>query len=1197
MKPSARPVQQLAFRHNRPTIGVLAGWQFYNITTSLNYLMPVYKGIIRAAQELDCNLLLGCGVGVGVEPTDSNHPAWPTNSAEGDFVPIGPWNTDGLIIFTPLHSLERSAYVQSLRARGFPVQFVGSGEQGPTLAADNAGGVREALRHLVGHGHREIAFIAGSQDDLAGDTGERLNAYLAALEAHGLPNDPRRVVYGGHVYTGGYAALRQILGSGVGFTAVLSSNDEMALGAMQALKEAGREIPRDVAVIGFDNRLEDAAQKPSLSSVQLPLFNMGRRALESLVAHVREHTGLTEIVRVETRLIARESCGCGGHVVIPAGLGPGSADARPDLWVEEIAASVLRQAQNLEESEVRQYCTRLMEAFTAGIERGDRELFISTLEDVLQHATGSEDDAHIWQDAVSLIGAAFEQRAVLTETAGLLIRETLDRARLTISAHTQRHHRQYVSNLGWMANRLSLLTAGLLAALDEREIYTVLGQHLPGMDIHRALIGLYEPEGEDPTAWSLVRDVFAPGRAATRQRSRDFPPRALVPDEQPFHLALIPFARNSGQPGFVVFDSAHIDQYGAIVQQIGGALNTARLYREATEGRRMAEEANRMKSRFLSVIGHELRTPLNLIVGLSEIVLKSSDETDPALPDATQKDIERIHTYSQHLGGLIGDVLDLATSDAGQLRLNNDFVEVGQALQIIAESGRQLAADKGLEWQADLPESGPWVWGDRMRLRQVALNLINNAVKFTERGSVSLRVETGPDTVSVLVSDTGLGISSQDQQVIFEEFRQADNSVSLGYGGLGLGLAISKRLVELHGGVIGVRSSGQAGAGSTFYFTLPGVPAPVERSRAAGLPAGVRSVLVLTGQPQSSDPLLAQLQQRGIRARVHSLNSAAGWQPELFDFIPDAVLVEAGAETSPGWNALKAVKGSPLARDIPVLFFKSLPDRGGLLELNYLTKPIEPVELTHALDQQWLLASSERPTRNILVVDDETNTLDLNARIVQSHSPDNHVLKARNGREALEMLERESVDLVLLDLQMPEIDGFAVLERMRERESLRKIPVIVVTGKVLTEENMARLNRGVTAVLEKGLFSLDETAEHITAALERKRRLSGEAQRLVRKAMAYIHEHYAESISRREIAQHVSISEDHLTFCFRQELGATPIEYLQRYRVHQARLLLKDSERSISEIALDVGFSDSGYFSRIFRRIAGMSPEAFRRSA
>ncbi|TLN00843.1 ATPase, partial [bacterium] len=352
-------------------------------------------------------------------------------------------------------------------------------------------------------------------------------------------------------------------------------------------------------------------------------------------------------------------------------------------------------------------------------------------------ATTGEDDAHIWQDAISLIGAAYQQRAGLTEETAQLSEEALDRARLTISAHMQRHHRQYVSNLGWMANRLSLLTAGLLTALDESEIYTVLAQHLPGMDIHHALIGLYEPEEDDPTAWSVLRDVFTPGQPAVRQFSREFPPRALVPYEQPFHLALIPFARQSGQPGYVVFDSGHIDQYGAIVQQVGGALNTARLYREATEGRRLAEEANRMKSRFLSVIGHELRTPLNLIVGLSEMVLKSSDEADPLLPDATQKDIERIHTYSQHLGGLIGDVLDLATSDAGQLRLNNDYVELGQALQIIAESGRQLAADKGLGWQAELPETGPWIWGDRMRLRQVALNLINNAVKFTEQGSVS----------------------------------------------------------------------------------------------------------------------------------------------------------------------------------------------------------------------------------------------------------------------------------------------------------------------------------------------------------------------------------------------------------------------------------------------------------------------------
>jgi signal transduction histidine kinase len=299
-----------------------------------------------------------------------------------------------------------------------------------------------------------------------------------------------------------------------------------------------------------------------------------------------------------------------------------------------------------------------------------------------------------------------------------------------------------------------------------------------------------------------------------------------------------------------------MDLYGAIVQQLGGALNTARLYRQATEGRHLAEEANRMKSRFLSTISHELRTPINLIVGLSGLVLQASDEGETPLPQATHKDIERIHTYSQHLGGLIGDVLDLATSDAGQLRMNNEFIDLGQALRIVAESGNQLAANKGLAWEATLPETGPWVWGDQTRLRQVALNLINNAVKFTESGGVSLQLETSADSVRVMVSDTGLGISSDEQQAIFNEFRQSERSVALGYGGLGLGLAISKRLIEMHGGTIGVQSTGEEGGGSTFYFTLPTVPPPSEQTRQlSSLPEKKQTVMLLTNNPGSSQRL------------------------------------------------------------------------------------------------------------------------------------------------------------------------------------------------------------------------------------------------------------------------------------------------------------------------------------------------------
>ena len=229
-------------------------------------------------------------------------------------------------------------------------------------------------------------------------------------------------------------------------------------------------------------------------------------------------------------------------------------------------------------------------------------------------------------------------------------------------------------------------------------------------------------------------------------------------------------------------------------------------------------------------------------------------------------------------------------------------------------------------------------------------------------------------------------------------------------------------------------------------------------------------------------------------------------------------------------------------------------------------------------------------------MDDDPDTLEMHARIVQAHSPSHRVLTARNGLEALDLLQREQIDLVLLDLMMPELDGFGVLEAMREKEATREIPVIVLTGQVLTERDMARLNRGVATVLSKGLFSLEETLAHVDTALERNRKLSGEAQRLVRQAMAYIHEHYAEPISRTDLARHVALSEDYLTACFRKELGVTPIAYLNRYRVHQARQLLTDTGKSITEIALEVGFSDSGYFSRVFRREVGVSPEAYRQA-
>ena len=1193
------------YRHGRPTIGVLAGWQFAWTATPLSYLDPIFRGICLAAQEVGCNVLLGCGMGSWTDRGDALRSAWPRSSSESDFVPIGPWNTEGLIAVNPLHSESRSRYLQELRAAGHPLISIATGERGPTVAADNRGGILEAMQHLVEHGHQHIAFIAGSPEDMEGDTGERLGAYHDAVERHALLADPRLVAWGRHRYDGGYLAMREILASGISFTAVQASNDESALGATQALREAGHRIPQDVAIVGFDDRPESAVQEPALSSVRIPLRQMGYRSVESLFGYLTGQARTIESARVETRLVARESCGCGQGTLRTAV--PGSA--APQAWlpdqtagrgqlVQIIAAPILDEAQCLPTAEIEALCQCLVDAFFTSLEQGDRSQFEEALEASLRQVAASGDDMHVWQAAVSSLGNALDG---LQTTSLNLARELLDQARITISASVQQRFRRHVVDQRWTLNRLGTLTARLLATIDETQVYEVLAQDLPAMGIHTAWLALFDAEGDDPAAWTTLRDITSleqdREQHALHFPSRDFPPEGLLPADQPFSLALFPLTGPRGQLGYAVFDTAHLDLYGAITQEMATALNSAQLHRKATEGRRLAEEANELKSRFLSTVSHELRTPLNLIVGLSGILLQESDESDTSLPESYRKDVESIHANAQHLGGLIGDVLDLASSDAGQLRLTNEFVDLSEALRLVAETGRQLAHEKGLEWHADLPECGPWVWGDRTRLRQVVLNLVNNAAKFTAQGQVRLELVPGPDSVTVTVQDTGLGIPHEEQPSIFDEFRRSERSMARGYGGLGMGLAICKRLVEMHGGTIGVRSSGEEGTGSTFYFTLPAVQPPATQVQPSAIPALTEeSILVLTNRTGGGQRLQEYLDERGFDVKVAFMDATPDWLSQMVVSPPGTIVVDVSTTPHQGWGVLKAIKGHPKTQHLPVLFYSLSPDGGSVLEFDYLTKPIELADLTRALDQHWLVPDTDHDSQTILVVDDDPSTLEMNTRIVQAHSPSHRVLRAQNGLDALDLLQREQIDLVLLDLIMPELDGFGVLEAMRQQEATREIPVIVLTGQVLTERDMARLNRGVATVLGKYLFSLEETLAHVDTALKRNRKLSDQAQRLVRQAMAYIHEHYADSISRTELARHVALSEDYLTACFRNELGVTPVAYLNRYRVHQARQLLTDTGKSVTEIALEVGFSDSGYFSRVFRREVGLSPEAYRQA-
>ena len=1182
------------YRYGHPTIGVLIGWHVYWTPTPYSYLNPIFRGIHAAIKDLECNLLLACGMGSQTDQSDPTRPAWPTLAKDVDFVPVGPWNTDGLIIINPLISESRSTYIHDLQKAGHPIVYIADGEGQPAVVADNEGGIFQAISHLISHGHRRIAFIAGNQEDVQGDSGDRLKAYQACLGQFGLGTDPDLLSYGYHTFEGGFTAINRILKSGTDFTAVLASNDESAMGAMQALKEAGLKIPQDVAMIGFDDRPESVAQVPPLTTVHVPLYKSGYSAVEVLLQHIYKNKDAPQSLKISTRLAIRQSCGCRQD----AGILPENAlktvqtvDQQASI-IQAMTGAVLAETQWFSADEVQSLCERLVKTFIASVEKDDLNDFQQMTEELLGRADSEDDDAHIWQAAISSLR---RELPALLEAAHRpdrerLALEILDQARNAISERMRRQHGRHIFDQKWMINRIGSLTARLLLASDESKIFEVLGKDLPAMGIRHTTLSFFEADGDDPFAWSTLHAIPNTNMPPLRFPTRQFPPDGLYSSDQPFSLIVLPLVSPVGRAGFIAYDSLNIELDGPITQQIAAALNNARLYMEATEGRKLAEEANSLKSRFLSMVSHELRTPLNLIVGLSEMLLQKPEQNERSL---YRKDVEQIYASAQHLGRLIRDVLDLASSQVGQLRLSNELLDLGETLEMVAATGRRLTAEKGLGWHASLPATKLSIWGDRTRLRQVALNLVSNAVKFTAQGHVSLQVEVKDGKAFVLVSDTGLGIAPHEQVVIFDEFRRSEQAQ--GYGGLGLGLAISKRLVEMHGGEIGVESIGQPGAGSIFYFSLPLIVPESIHSKAQLLPlAPDQMVLLLTNPSGSGEQLRDYLLQKGLEVKTVQIDQNDDWMPSLLlKTPPGAIVLDMAIVPTQGWNVLRMLKENPATQGIPLLFYSLTKDKGAMLELDYLTKPFGTDELARAIESHTLESKTDKV---FLVVDDDPATLEMHVRIVQSQRGKHQILRARNGREALEVMRRQRPDLVLLDLMMPELDGFGVLEAMRSEERTRDIPVIVLTGQMLTEKEMARLNRGVATVLGKGLFSVEETLSHIDAALARKRKLGSAAQRLVRQAMAYLHEHYAEPISRDDLSNHLGMNSDYLTYCFRTEVGMAPIAYLNRYRVNQARVLLTESDMSVTEIAMTVGFSDSSYFGRVFRRQVGVSPDAYRRS-
>ncbi|MHB0858724.1 MAG: ATP-binding response regulator [Anaerolineae bacterium] len=507
-----------------------------------------------------------------------------------------------------------------------------------------------------------------------------------------------------------------------------------------------------------------------------------------------------------------------------------------------------------------------------------------------------------------------------------------------------------------------------------------------------------------------------------------------------------------------------------------------RMNYELARARDTAEELRNFKQQFVANVSHELRTPLALVAGFSEMMYLSPESYGVALPTEYQGDVREIYRNSQHLLSLIDDVLDLSRITAGKMLIARQQADPKEVILEAAHTIRPLIEGKGLDLEIAIDDRIPPTYLDPTRIRQVLLNLLNNARRFTDKGRVRLEAEFCDGETVVRVLDSGIGISLHDQVKIFEEFRQLDGSLSRMYDGAGLGLAISKEFVELHGGRIWVESEGTPGKGSVFSFTLPeqqreedpsGIRRPV---RTASLPPSqpLRRLILL-----SDDASITHLLERNLEGyQIVHLCDTTRLVDTVDRLLPEAIVLNANASTA--GLELEAVQAVLGARDIPVVLCPLVGVGRVASHLGveaYLIKPIHRETLLatlHGLGEQ---------VRRVLIVDDDPRIVRLLARMLHSSSRRYELVRAYTGADGLEQLDAGGVDAVLLDLVLPDTDGYTFLRNIRQNPAFARLPIIIVTSKGYEAEDSQFLGGRMVGVSYDRGISNEESLAYLRSLL------------------------------------------------------------------------------------------------------------------
>jgi CheY-like chemotaxis protein/nitrogen-specific signal transduction histidine kinase len=530
---------------------------------------------------------------------------------------------------------------------------------------------------------------------------------------------------------------------------------------------------------------------------------------------------------------------------------------------------------------------------------------------------------------------------------------------------------------------------------------------------------------------------------------------------------------------------------------------------ELREANRRLEEYNRLKAEFVANMSHELRTPLTAIIGFAQLA-QLARAGEGQMPKRYADAFERIQRNGQHLLALINDVLDVSKIEAGRMKIHREHVDLVEVIQGAFAELQSLAERKGLQYRLSVPERLPLAYTDPLRVRQIVINLLSNAAKFTARGAVEAQLlPWGERHFRIVVRDTGIGIEERSLPIIFERFRQVDGSMTRAASGVGLGLSIVRQIVTLLGGEIGVAS--KVGEGSIFTVTLP-LAAP-EAARGAGdgddaprfseasgdgaharaaqddgaAPGGEggRPLVVVIEDDEDASALLTEtLGRAGYRA-IAARSGDEGLRLAR-EHEPAAVTLDVMMPEMDGWRVLQTMRGDRRLARIPVIVCSIVDNRPlgySLGASDYLVKPIDPETLTQTLDRVSVRGGDHDADGYVLVVDDEHGERELLTTALR-HAGFN-ARSAPSGETALKLASEHPPRAVFCDLMMPNgMSGFEFVARFRSDPRTAKIPVLIVTGKDITPDDRRLISGEIADVIRKGELLLSDVGARLRETLE-----------------------------------------------------------------------------------------------------------------